>query len=178
MRRPLPSPIVAGLLALAAAARVQAEPLKPTAARKVEQNAPAVTTELRDVIGKNDSPEGFELQQIVAASSRPWGIRYRDGYLLFSIPVNRSLNLREKKSGEAEAKALALVTLTQKFNPLLELKNNSQGLDEDAIRVIFIEPDAERAYAAASLSRSQAMQPVPGAASCPCLPLPPACGCQ
>lgn len=134
------------MLLPALAAPVQAEALRPSAAKRVEQNSAAVIAELRDVIAAGTTPEGERLASLVDDESSRWGIRHRDGYLLFSIPVRENLTLRDKADGEREAKDLALVTLGQKFNRMLGLEDASQGLDPDAVRVILIEPDAELAF--------------------------------
>lgn len=177
---------VAGLCALAATAR--AEALRPSAAQLVETSAGEVTAGLRDVIASTTTAQGERLRGLMVDDPSRWGIRYRDGYLLFSIPVRKNLTLREKQEGEREAKDLALVTLGQKFSRLLQLEDASQGLDADAVRVILIEPDAERpyvsglgggAYGGASGGAAGAAWghgPVVWAA--PCLPMPTDCGCH
>lgn len=145
MHRPHPVWILPCLILLVCPT-ARGEALRPSVARRVEENAPAITAELRDVIASTATLQGERLQGIVSADAAAWGIRYRDGHLLFSIHVNKNLTLREKRDGEIEARNLALVTLGQKFNRLLDLEDASQGLDPDAVRVIFIEPDALRAY--------------------------------
>ncbi|MFM7108366.1 MAG: hypothetical protein ACKOZU_07160 [Planctomycetaceae bacterium] len=174
-----------------AAAQPRGEALKPSAARRVEENAAAVTAELRDIIASTSTAQGEQLQGLVADDPAAWGIRYRDGHLLFSIPVRKNLSLREKSDGEAEAAQLAIVTLGQKFDRLLELDDASLGLDRDAVRVILIEPDARRAYGrmtgiggyggsggyGAHVGVGVGVQAgVVGA--CPCQPVPLPCGCQ
>lgn len=170
------------------------EALRPSAAKRVEDNAAAVTARLRELIAASTTPEAEALRDLVNGDSADWGIRYRDGYLLFSIPVRKNLSLREKQDGEGEARGLALVTLTQNFKSLLELKNTAQGLDREAVRVILMEPDARRLSAAGIgfggsgayggyggsggagwLSAASGAMATVG---CPCVAAPPPCGCE
>lgn len=193
MQRPRSVRTLACLILLAAAAApVRADALlRPSAARRVEENTAAITAELRDVIASTRTSQGEQLQGLVDGDSSNWGIRYRDGHLLFSIPVRKNLSLREKNDGEKEARKLVLVILGQKFNQLLELADASQGLDPKAIEVILIEPDAMRAYSGFAAGGSGGYGGQAGigglgwqtgscmtAVTCPCLPAPPPCGCE
>lgn len=181
-----PAWLLSCTIVLGVAAPAPAEALRPSAARRVEENAAAVTAELREVIAGSTTAEGEQLLAVVERESSRWGVRYRDGYLLFSIPVTKNLTARAKADGEREAAGLAVTTLAQKFSRLLELDDRSQGLDAASVRVIFIEPDAERAYAAllGSMGRGFGLggtTPAGGGfATCPCLPPAPvvACGCE
>lgn len=201
----LSCPILLGVLATPAAAqsprsaapkddaRSRGETLRASAAKRVEENAAAVTAALRELIASNPTPEGEELRDLVNPESSRWGIRFRDGGLLFSIPVRKNLSFREKDAGEREAEKLALVALTQRFSRLLDLKNPSQGLAPGAVDVIFIEPDAERlsvagvgypgsggtgGYGGYGGTGWLGSAPWAAAAGCPCMPAPPPCGCE
>lgn len=148
---------VAGTVASAAVAqdrgaddapKPDGERLKPAAGRQVEENAAAVTAELRNAIAKDDEPEGKLLRDVVNVESSRWGIRYRDGQLLFWIPVTRTLTEQERIEAGDDAEGRAETTLTQKFRKLLQINQSSEGLESEAVRVIFIDPAAERLYAA------------------------------
>jgi hypothetical protein len=164
------------------ATAANAEALKPSAAEAIEQNKAFVTSALHEVIASSETAEGELLEGLVEEDVAGWGIRYRDGHLLFSIPVRRNLTLLQKKAGESEAKNLALVTLAQKFNRLLKLDDASRGLDPSAVRVIFLEPDALRPCPPRSTSQGfgghgwQAGHA--GFVNAPIWAGPPSCGCR
>jgi hypothetical protein len=139
--RPLPL-----LLALACmAAPAHAEPLRPSAGQRVVANAAVVANELQQVMAADSSRKGEELKALVDTGTN-WRIYYRDRQLLFAIPVRKNLLGSEKASGEREAAELARATLQQKFSQMLALDDASAGLDRDAVRVVFIEPDIDQPY--------------------------------
>lgn len=131
------------LILLAACAR--GESLRPSAGRRVVANAPVVAAELRQVVEADASRAGEQLKEIVDTGA-DWRIYYRDGRLLFAIPVRRNLLGGEKAIGEQEAAELARATLQQKFSKMLALDDSAAGLDRDAVRVVFIEPDVDQPY--------------------------------
>ena len=150
------------LLALSCVmAPAAAEPLRPSAARRVVTNAAVVANELQQVVAADSSRAGEELQALVDTNTN-WRIYYRDRQLLFAIPVRKNLLGDEKSSGEREAAELARVTLQQKFNQMLALDDASAGLDRDAVRVVFIEPEVEQPYVRGG-SRSRWNQGIYGA---------------
>ena len=122
-----------------------AEPLRPSAARRVVASAPVVAAELQQVVEADSSRKGEDLKALVDTGTN-WRIYYRDRQLLFAIPVRKNLLGSEKESGEREAAELARATLQQKFSQMLALDDASAGLDRDAVRVVFIEPDIDQPY--------------------------------
>lgn len=166
---------------LAGAAR--AEPLRPSAGRRVAANSPVVSAELRQVFQRDSSREVDRLKEFVDAGT-DWRIYYRDRQVLFAVPVTRNLLGSEKAGGEREIAELARATLQQKFSQMLALDDASVGLDRDAVRVVFIEPDAERPYlrgeAAASWSGNPGgPMPFAPAGAWPATAVPTGgCGCR
>ena len=140
-----PSPLLLACAVALSVTTIVAEPLRPSAGQRVVANAPAVTAELRQVVQADDTREGEELKALVDADT-DWRVYYRDRQLLFAIPVRKNLLASEKVAGERNAAELARVVLQQNFSRMLALENGSQGLDADAVRVVFIEPDAEIGY--------------------------------
>jgi hypothetical protein len=138
--------ILPALLTLACLAGVtRAEPLRPSAGRQVAANVHVVSAELRQVFERDSSREVELLKEFVDTGT-DWRIYYRDRQLLFAIPVTRNLLGGEKAKGEREMAELATATLQQKFSHLLALDDASAGLDRSAVRVVFIEPDADKPY--------------------------------
>jgi hypothetical protein len=58
------------------------------------------------------------------------------------MTARRNLFVGDKRSGERQAAEIARAVLQQKFSHLLETEDGFLGLDPNAVRVVFIEPDA------------------------------------
>lgn len=126
-------------LLLAVAAPVRGEPITPAIADWALQNAADITSRLRAKMAEYDEDNG-ELKALVDVNAPGWNIYNRDGQLLIAIPVKKNLLFATKKTGETNAAALAR-SIIQQINTIpLQADNETARLDDNAVRVVFIEP--------------------------------------
>jgi len=131
----------AAILASCLTASAVAAPLRPAAGDRVVANATAVAAELQDTIADDPSAAAENLRRFVDTDDA-FRIYHRDHQLLIAMSTRRNIFLSDRVAGERQAAALARVVLQQKFAPLLDSDAGFRGLDPDAVRVVFIEPDA------------------------------------
>ena len=132
------SAILCALL-LAAATPVRGEPITPAIADWALQNAADITSRLRAKLAEYDE-DGGELKGLVDVNAPGWNIYNRDRHLLIAIPVKKNLLFASKKTGETNAAALAR-SIVQQINTIpLQADNETARLDDNAVRVVFIEP--------------------------------------
>lgn len=130
--------ILCGLL-LAAAIPARGEPITPAIADWALQNAADITARLRTKLAEYDEDDG-EIKRLVDTNAPGWNIYHRDRQLLIAIPVKKNVLFATKKTGETNAAALAR-SIIQQINTIpLEADNDTARLDEDTVRVVFIEP--------------------------------------
>lgn len=125
------------LLSLPAATR--AEPITPAIADWALQNSGDITTRLRTKLAEYDE-DGGQIKRLVDTSAPGWNIYSRDRQLLIAIPVKKNLLFADKKKGETDAAKMARSIMQQISTIPLDTDNDTARLDDDAVRVVFIEP--------------------------------------
>lgn len=125
------------LLSLPAATR--AEPITPAIADWALQNSGDITTRLRTKLAEYDE-DGGQIKRLVDTSAPGWNIYNRDRQLLIAIPVKKNLLFADKKKGETDAAKMARSIMQQISTIPLDTDNDTARLDDDAVRVVFIEP--------------------------------------
>lgn len=125
------------LLVLPAATR--AEPITPAIADWALQNSGDITTRLRTKLAEYDE-DGGQIKRLVDTSAPGWNIYNRDRQLLIAIPVKKNLLFADKKKGETDAAKMARSIMQQISTIPLDADNDTARLDDDAVRVVFIEP--------------------------------------
>jgi hypothetical protein len=124
------------------AALCQAAGLRPEAGDRVARNAAIVASEIQDAIVNDTSDAAADLRRLVDTDDA-FRIYHRDHQLLVAMSTRKNISLADKRIGEREAVELTRDVLQQKFSHLLESEEEGfQGLAADAVRVVFIEPDA------------------------------------
>lgn len=138
-----PAAIAAVLIALAVT--VHAAPVTPAAGDRVVANAAIIGSELQQLLEEPATSDVVNFPGFIDPTS---GVRvyHRDDGLLFAISTKRNLTLRERAYGEREAAEAARKLLREKFSHLFQTAAGFTGLDADAVRVVFIEPDATSPY--------------------------------
>jgi hypothetical protein len=137
MRFARPAILCALLLTVAVPAR--AEPITPAIAEWALQNSADITSRLRAKLAEYDEDAG-ELKGLVDVNAPGWNIYNRDRQLLIAIPVKKNLLFAAKKKGETDAASLAR-SIIQQINTIpLQADNETARLDDNAVRVVFIEP--------------------------------------
>jgi len=122
-----------------------AAPVTPAAGDRVVANAAIIGSELQQLL---EEPSTSDLVNFPGFIDPTSGVRvyHRDDGLLFAISTKRNLTLRERVYGEREAAEVARTLLQQKFSHLFQTEAGFTGLDADAVRVVFVEPDATSPY--------------------------------
>jgi len=116
--------------------------LRPEAGDRVARNAAVVASEIQDVILNDPSDAAADLRRFVDTDDA-FRVYHRDHQVLVAMSTRRNISLADKRIGEREAAELTRDVLQQKFSHLLESEEEGfQGLAADAVRVVFIEPDA------------------------------------
>jgi hypothetical protein len=123
------------------AAGAFAEPLRPAAGDRVARHSAAVASEIQDAIANDGSDAAENLRRFVDTDDS-FRIYHRDNQLLVAMSTRRNVPLADRLSGERQAAALARDVIQTKFSHLLESEDGFLGLDANAVRVVFIEPDA------------------------------------
>jgi hypothetical protein len=136
---------VALALLLVAAAPAFAAPLTPAAGDRVVANAAIIGSEFQQRL---EEPSAGDLVNFPGFIDLMSGVRvyHRDDGLLFAVSTKRNLTLRERVYGEREAADIARKLLQEKFSHLFQTAAGFRGLDADAVRVVFVEPDATSPY--------------------------------
>ncbi len=139
-RHALPALLLASACSITIAA-----PLTPAAGDRIVANSAVIGSEFQRLLEEPSSTETVNYPGFIDETS---GVRiyHRDDGLLFAISTKRNLTLREKAWGEREAKEIALRMLQEKFSHLIATAEGFKGLDAEAVRVIFVEPDATAPY--------------------------------
>jgi len=139
-RHALPALLLASACSITVAA-----PLTPAAGDRIVANSAVIGSEFQRLLEEPSSTETVNYPGFIDETS---GVRiyHRDDGLLFAISTKRNLTLREKAWGEREAKEIALRMLQEKFSHLIATAEGFKGLDAEAVRVIFVEPDATAPY--------------------------------
>lgn len=132
-------PLFACVVALAIAGPGRAEPITPAIAEWALQNQADIAARLRTNMATYEEDNG-ELKGLVDVSAPGWNIYSRDGQLLIAIPVRRNLLFITKKNGEKNAATLARSVIQQINTIPLQSEGETARLDDDAVRVVFIEP--------------------------------------
>ena len=118
-----------------------AAPLSPAAGDRVARNASYVASEIQDAITEGETDAAENLRRDIDTSDA-FRIYHRDHQVLVAMTARRNLFVGDKRSGERQAAEIARAVLQQKFSHLLETEDGFLGLDPNAVRVVFIEPDA------------------------------------
>ena len=118
-----------------------AAPLSPAAGDRVARNASYVASEIQDAITEGETDAAENLRRDIDTSDA-FRIYHRDHQVLVAMTARRNLFVGDKRSGERQAAEIARAVLQQKFSHLLESEDGFLGLDPNAVRVVFIEPDA------------------------------------
>jgi hypothetical protein len=118
-------------------------PVSPAMAERILARSGEVAEGFREMIATNGDSGKQDLSSLADTGSPDWRLYYRDRQLLFAVPTRRNVTALEKTVGEEESRGLAAVMLQQQFSRLLDL-GPSAALDEQSVRVIFIEPAAHR----------------------------------
>jgi hypothetical protein len=136
--------LTAVLIALAAAPSTAA-PVTPAAGDRVVANAAIIGSEFQQRLEEASTSDLVNFPGFIDPTS---GVRiyHRDDGLLFAISTKRNLTLRERMYGEREAAEVARKLLQEKFSHLFQTEAGFTGLDADAVRVVFVEPDATSPY--------------------------------
>lgn len=116
-------------------------PVTAAAAERLLDRAADVTAELRQLIDRTGAAGRHNIATLADTSAAAWRLYYRDRQLLFAVPSRRNLTAAEKKIGEADAAKLAAGMLQQQFQQDLQLEPGT-GLEQESVRVVFIEPAA------------------------------------
>lgn len=127
------------ILLLAGATPACGEPITPAIADWALQNAAQITSRLRNQLAEYDE-DGGQIKRLVNTSAPGWNIYHRDRQLLIAIPVKKNLLFSDKKKGEADAAKLVRSVMQQDSTIPLDADDETARLDEDAVRVVFIEP--------------------------------------
>jgi len=141
-----PAALAALLIALSAApATATAAPVTPAAGDRVVANAAIIGSEFQQLLEEPAASDVVNFRGFIDPTS---GVRvyHRDDGLLFAISTKRNLTLRERAYGEREAADVARKLLQEKFGHLFQSEAGFTGLDADAVRVVFVEPDATSPY--------------------------------
>ena len=117
-----------------------AEPMTPIVADWAVANAGEINERMRKRI-KEYLTDGGELSRLADLDASDVRLYHRDNQLLMAISVKRNLTYGVKAQGEKTAARLALGVL-QQINTI----PINDKLDEDAVRVVFIEPTAQDPY--------------------------------
>jgi hypothetical protein len=139
-RHALPALILASACSITAAA-----PLTPAAGDRIVANSAIIGSEFQRLL---EEPSATQTVNYPGFIDETAGVRiyHRDDGLLFAISTKRNLTLREKAWGERQAQEIALKMLQEKFSHLIATEDGFKGLDAEAVRVIFVEPDATAPY--------------------------------
>lgn len=116
-------------------------PVTTAAAERLLDHAADVTAEFRQLIDRTGAAGRHNVATLADTSAPAWRLYYRDRQLLFAVPSRRNLTAAEKKIGEADAAKLAAGMLQQQFQRYLQLESGT-GLEQESVRVVFIEPAA------------------------------------
>jgi hypothetical protein len=139
------------LIALAVAffavsiAPAHAAAVTPAAGDRVVANAAIIGSEFQQLL---EEPATSDLVNFPGFIDPTSGVRvyHRDDGLLFAVSTKRNLTLRERAYGEREAAEVARKLLQEKFGHLFQTAAGFTSLDADAVRVVFVEPDATSPY--------------------------------
>ncbi len=142
-RRSVRAIVAAVLLAFAAVSMpvVHAASLSPTAGDRVARNAAIVASEIQDAIADGETDAAENLRRVIDTNDA-FRVYHRDGQVLVAMTTRRNLFVGDKRTGEQQAAEIAREVLQARFTHLLETDYGFQGLDPNAVRVVFIEPDA------------------------------------
>ena len=116
-------------------------PLSPAAAERLLGRTADVTKEFKQLIQRAGDSGDENLATLADTESPAWRLYYRDRQILFAVPSRRNLTGAQKRLGEADAARLAAVMLQQQFQVDLQLQPGD-GLEQESVRVVFIEPAA------------------------------------
>lgn len=139
-----PVALAVALLAVSIAP-ASAASVTPAAGDRVVANAAIIGSEFQQRLEEPSTSDLVNFPGFIDAMS---GVRvyHRDDGLLFAISTKRNLTLRERAYGEREAAEVARTLLQEKFSHLFQTTAGFTGLDADAVRVVFVEPDATAPY--------------------------------
>ncbi len=135
------------------AAACSAAGLRPEAGDRVVRNGAIVASEIQDAIENDTTDMAADLRRFIDTDDA-FRVYHRDHQVLVAMSTRRNISLADKRIGEREAAELARDVLQQKFSHLLESEEGFQGLAANAVRVVFIEPDAFDACPGRRSSRS------------------------
>jgi hypothetical protein len=126
-------------------APAHAAAVTPAAGDRVVANAAIIGSEFQQLL---EEPATSDLVNFPGFIDPTSGVRvyHRDDGLLFAVSTKRNLTLRERAYGEREAAEVARKLLQEKFGHLFQTEAGFTGLDADAVRVVFVEPDATSPY--------------------------------
>lgn len=139
-----PVALAVALLAVSIAP-ASAAPVTPAAGDRVVANAAIIGSEFQQRLEEPSTSDLVNFRGFIDPTS---GVRvyHRDDGILFAISTKRNLTLRERAYGEREAAEVARKLLQEKFSHLFQTTAGFTGLDADAVRVVFVEPDATAPY--------------------------------
>ena len=139
-----PVALAVALLAVSIAP-ASAAPVTPAAGDRVVANAAIIGSEFQQRLEEPSTSDLVNFPGFIDVTS---GVRvyHRDDGLLFAISTKRNLTLRERVYGEREAAEVARKLLQEKFSHLFQTTAGFTGVDADAVRVVFVEPDATSPY--------------------------------
>ena len=120
---------------------VHAAALSPAAGDRVARNAAIVASEIQDAIADGETDATENLRRVIDTDDA-FRVYHRDGQVLVAMTARRNLFVGDKRTGEQQAAEIARAVLQERFTHLLETEYGFQGLDPNAVRVVFIEPDA------------------------------------
>jgi len=142
-RRPILAIAAAFLVSAAAASKpvLHAAPLSPAAGARVSSSAAIVASGIQDAIADGESEAAENLRSVID-TNHAFRVYHRDRQVLVAMTTKKNLFVGDKRTGERQAAAIARDVLQQRFSHLLESEDGFQGLDQNAVRVVFIEPDA------------------------------------
>ena len=118
-----------------------AGPLSPAAGDRVAQNASFVASEIQDAIADGETDAAENLRRFIDTDDA-FRVYHRDHQVLVAMTTRRNLFVGDKRAGERQAAEMVRAVLQEKFTHLLETEDGFLGLDPNAVRVVFVEPDA------------------------------------